>query len=564
MVNLVRRRLLVPVALIGLLIACGQPLNLPADVRLDAITPTTGTAGTHVELAGLFTAATRVEVCGVPLEGLALGKLDRVVIAPGIAGDGSASRTASGVVPAIPAATTCDVTLLVEGVAVAGTNVTFTSPGTTGPGEPEEPGDPEEPSEPVVEGIVVSPSIENLIVGSFTQFRAISVADDSDVTGLVMWSSSDEAVATVSNDPGTSGLVTALGAGVTTIKAESALGSGTGVITVLAGMPTVNGVVVSDMADASIGWSNTSRNIAVGRDLSVHVAWVDNASDVRYSRSRTSGADFEASVLIGSATSTEVSVATSGSDHVYIAYTSALGLGLAQSHDGGDTWSTTDLFTGMLEPQLGLAVHQANVYVMVGSWEGFVLLRSEDYGASFTQVALPFGSLAFFDVLVDPRNGDVYAIGDDPTIYYSISHDAGATFSAAQTVDPTYGVFYSDYSISQLGEIVIAGGIMEAQASLWNIDTDEWSSVPNPGTVIPQGASAAIDGANTIHIINLSEMTPGTIQLATSFDRGLTYDLITVATGTQADIAPSTFVVGSPIIYNDAGVIKYSFIPNAD
>ncbi|HRP48171.1 MAG TPA: Ig-like domain-containing protein, partial [Trueperaceae bacterium] len=403
--------------------------------------------------------------------------------------------------------------------------------------------------------------------GSFTQFRAISVADDSDVTALVTWSSSNEAVATVSNDPGTAGLVTALGAGVTTIKAESALGSGTGVITVLAGMPTVNGVVVSDMAGASIGTSNTSRNIAVGRDLSVHVAWVDGAGDVRYSRSLTAGAAFEASVLIGSASSSEVSIATSGSDHVYIAYTSTVGLVMAQSHDGGDTWLTTDLSTGvpgMLEPQLGLAVHEANVYVMVGSWEGYVLLRSEDYGASFTQVALPFGSLAFFDVLVDPRNGDVYAIGDDPTIYYSVSHDAGATFSAAQAVDPTYGVFYSDYSISQLGEIVIAGGMMEPQASLWNIDTDEWSSVPNPGTVTPQGASAAIDGANAIHIINLSEMTPGTIQLATSIDRGLTYDLITVATGTQADIAPSTFVVGSPIIYNDAGVIKYSFIPNAD
>jgi len=201
---------------------------------------------------------------------------------------------------------------------------------------------------------------------------------------------------------------------------------------------------------------------------------------------------------------------------------------------------------------------------MVDHFDGLALFRSDDGGTTFSRTVLPPMFLAYFDVLVDPRNGDVYAIGDNPTIHFTVSRDSGATFSPVETVPDEYGVFYSDYSIGQLGSIIVAGGMDEVQASLWNLDTNEWTSVPTGGVTRSNGTSAAIDGADVIHILNLSE--PAAFQsgviLSTSTDNGATYSTRQVAEGTQADIAPSPFVVGAPLIYNDAGTIKYSFYPN--
>ncbi|MBW7917458.1 MAG: hypothetical protein H3C53_12365, partial [Trueperaceae bacterium] len=168
-------------------------------------------------------------------------------------------------------------------------------------------------------------------------------------------------------------------------------------------------------------------------------------------------------------------------------------------------------------------------------------------------------SLVYFDVLVDPRNGDVYVVGDDPTIHHAVSHDGGATFSDYTRVDEAYAVYYSDYSIGQLGRIVVAGGGMDLETSVWNVDADAWSRGPGGQPVESERASAAIDAADHIHVISVAM---GAVTLSSSTDSGATYSSVPVASGSEADIAPSTFVVGAPVIYNDEGVIRYAFVPN--
>lgn len=554
-----------------LLAACSTPLLLSTEVRIDAITPATGSEGTQVELAGLFTGDATIEVCGEPIADVSFAGSDRAVVAPGIAASGPGYTLATGTIATVPDGTTCDVVALVGGEPVGEATVTF----TTDPSSEEPDPDPDpEPEEPVIDGISVFPATENLVVGSFTQFRATRIDTEESVTADVTWSSSDPSVATVSNDPGSEGLVTAVAPGEVTIRAESALGNGTGVVTVVAGMIETSGVVVSDADDASIGASATSRNIAVDRDLTVHVAWIDqDDGTVRYSRSTDYGASFEASLEIfpgASVTGTPVvSVATSGADRAYVAIVDGSGqLRLARSSDSGETWTTADVVASAVNPmQFSIATFEEHVYVAVrtGSTD---LLRSSDHGATFDTIADVLPSMAYWDVLVDSRTGEVFVIGDTPTIHYARSSDGGATFTPYETGDSGYEVYYSDYSISQLGDIIIAGASGAETATIWNFDDDTWARASSGENAVPEHASAAIDGANRIHIQNGLDTTGNgtidTIRLSTSSDGGQTYSSVDVASGSEHDIAPSTFVVGAPVIYNDGGVIKYSFVANPE
>jgi hypothetical protein len=69
----------------------------------------------------------------------------------------------------------------------------------------------------------IEPADALVAVGATQQLRAIATLDDGttqDVTTLVVWSSSDASIATLSNDPGTQGLARGLTAGVITPTAS--------------------------------------------------------------------------------------------------------------------------------------------------------------------------------------------------------------------------------------------------------------------------------------------------------------------------------------------------------
>ena len=88
---------------------------------------------------------------------------------------------------------------------------------------------------PTLESIEITPSILQAAAGTKAQFTATGVFTDNstqDLTAQVMWASSDGAVATVSNDPGSNGLATAANVGSTTLTATSGDVSGDTTLTV--------------------------------------------------------------------------------------------------------------------------------------------------------------------------------------------------------------------------------------------------------------------------------------------------------------------------------------------
>lgn len=93
----------------------------------------------------------------------------------------------------------------------------------------------------VLQSLVVTPSQESLPKGASRQFNATGTFSDQSERNLnseVTWSSQDEAVATVSNQSGSQGLVTAVKPGSTTIQAQLGSSQATAQLTVTAAVVT--------------------------------------------------------------------------------------------------------------------------------------------------------------------------------------------------------------------------------------------------------------------------------------------------------------------------------------
>jgi len=135
--------------------------------------------------------------------------------------------------------------------------------------------------------IEVSPTDPSIAHGTTQEFTATGVyTDDSthDLTAEVTWASSNEAVATVSNDAGSKGLAMAAGAGSTTVSATS--GGVTGDTTLTVTDATLVSIEVSP-TDASIVDGTTQEFTATGvytdastQDLTTEVTWASSDDEV--------------------------------------------------------------------------------------------------------------------------------------------------------------------------------------------------------------------------------------------------------------------------------------------
>jgi hypothetical protein len=123
------------------------------------------------------------------------------------------------------------------GVAAGGASITATDPSSTLSGvallavAPLPP-----PPPPTLVAVVVTPAAAQVLAGTVQQFTATGTYSDlstDDITASVTWTSSDPAVATVSNAAGTKGRATGVAEGAATITATATGGTaGSGVLTV--------------------------------------------------------------------------------------------------------------------------------------------------------------------------------------------------------------------------------------------------------------------------------------------------------------------------------------------
>ena len=335
------------------------------------------------------------------------------------------------------------------------------------------------------------------------------------------------------------------------------------------GMPTVSGVQVSDVADATIGNAVTSRNLAIDDAFRVHVAFVDaDTLDVRATRSTDRGETFGASMLVhdGAALleAPAVSVAASG-NHAFLAFLDQNGaLRVARSVDAGANWGAAQVVAvgpfGYGESgtaQLSLAVQGAFVYVAVQD-SSIKLVRSDDFGATFGIVDTGIDPLAFWDVVVDPRNDHVIVIGDYEDVFYASSIDHGLTFGSVAS-PPGVRVVFADAAIGPGGRLLLAS--IDGQEHLWDIDAGTWSSVPSGELPQSEYASGAIDTDGVLHLLTRETLTTA-VRLSSSDDGGATWTTVKVADGEEHDIAAAHRVQGAAYLVNDGGAVTYGFVPN--
>ncbi len=353
----------------------------------------------------------------------------------------------------------------------------------------------------------------------------------------------------------------------------------------------LTGVVVSDVANSSIGRSDTSNNIAVSESGIVHVVWkVPNvmvnppgAQDgVYYARSTDGGASFEPSVRVrdaqglptGAASYIEPEIALSGADDVLIAYPTAQGrMEVVRSTDSGASWEVPLIIgeAGTLSEQKHITADGEYVYVSSNDGDfpvpdsvdngGNTFLRSTDTGASFQSPVTGLMGYPLHTLVVNPLNRDVYIIGTEPTgvneptpVYYTRSTDHGATFEPA--VNSGEIITHAGYCFDRSGRIVIVG--RTGTLLIGDMNTDVWTKTAAIGTSSqPLQSTMAVDGDNTIYRVGTGD--DDQVHVTCSVDGGLSFVDETVDSGFYPNAASSVNMSGIAMVYSRAGVVYYAY-----
>jgi hypothetical protein len=150
--------------------------------------------------------------------------------------------------------------------------------------------------DPVLTAIQVGPSGQGILVTHTLQMKAVGTYDQSsgapkDITGKVLWTTSDEGIATVS----AGGLVTGVGVGTATITASSGVVTGTASITIsLTGVTSIAVTPSSQSVSASGGIPFCLQAIAApsGTDISTTATWTfaDPSNAAETGIAKTTGA----------------------------------------------------------------------------------------------------------------------------------------------------------------------------------------------------------------------------------------------------------------------------------
>jgi hypothetical protein len=196
-------------------------------------------------------------------------------------------------------------------------------------------------------------------------------------------------------------------------------------------------VEVNDVAgDNLIQQANTSRNVAAATDGTIYVAFT-GTNGVRVARSIDRGQTFEPSVLITPDDASEVEVAVAPDGSVFAAWSFNDVISISRSTDEGVTFSSPSS-VGSGGVPMHLAFAGSYVYVLPSEGAGTIFVDANDGVGAFTSTGLP--SEVYSDVMVDPSNGNVFVLGDTPTLSLFESTDHATSFNQIALSDP--GAFY--------------------------------------------------------------------------------------------------------------------------
>ncbi|MCP4707655.1 MAG: hypothetical protein GY869_03435, partial [Planctomycetes bacterium] len=224
---------------------------------------------------------------------------------------------------------------------------------------------------------------------------------------------------------------------------------------IVSAAPLYTNVQVSDVGVGNtISYSNTTRNVVVSQLGTIYVVYHGD-NGIYAARSTDRGQTYSSTVQISAFDgAAEIAVASDGT--VYVAWVEDGNFMFSRSLDNGATFSAP-VSIGNTESNTA-HMNTSGSYVYLIDRTGVDLLVSGDNGASFTQHPASPTARIFSDVHVDPGNGDVIVVTDDPVVRYLISTDQADSFDPE--VQPGGDIYYSTTaaSISQGGRYVFISG----------------------------------------------------------------------------------------------------------
>jgi hypothetical protein len=350
--------------------------------------------------------------------------------------------------------------------------------------------------------------------------------------------------------------------------------------------------VVSDVANASIGRSDMSNNIAVSESGVIHIVWkvpnamsaTPNAEDgIYYSRSTDGGVTFEAGVKIRdaeglpteSANLIEPEIACNGYDNVYITYPTAdKQLEIIRSTDSGENWGTPLPIgdVGTLSEQKHITTDGDYVYISANDGDapqaasvdngGNTFIRSTDFGVTFQSPITGLMGYPLHALLVNPLNGDIYIVGTEPTgvnvatpVFYVRSTDHGVTFESP--VDTSQTITHAGYCFDSLGRIVVVG--RTGTMIIGDMNTDVWTKTEViSSSSKPLQSTMAVDGDGTIYRVG-TNATDSRIHVTYSLDGGTSFIDEAIDDGSYPNAASSVNMSGISMVYMEGGVVYYAY-----
>jgi hypothetical protein len=205
---------------------------------------------------------------------------------------------------------------------------------------------------------------------------------------------------------------------------------------------TITEITIDSASDRKLFPSNTSRKIAVSPNGTIFLLYSGTAGNY-VAKSTDGGATFSTS----SSTVTpagEAEIAVSSNGDVFLAWVVSNEVKVIRSTDSGATWGSVVDAGSLTTSAIHMAVDREYVYIL--NRTGTTILRSADYGSTWSSSTVSAKSWAYSDILVDPTSGVIYVFADDPSVSYYSSSNRGASFTAENVTGKQ--VYYSTAAIA--------------------------------------------------------------------------------------------------------------------
>ncbi|MCL2778105.1 MAG: IPT/TIG domain-containing protein [Polyangiaceae bacterium] len=317
-------------------------------------------------------------------------------------------------------------------------------------------------------------------------------------------------------------------------------------------LQTAPAVVSGTRTDCTVFPSNTGRKIAAAANGFIYAGFMCGGQGYVAS-SYDAGATFSPALAIPGFTGmTELALQAGPCNHLYAAGFSGSNVVFSASADAGKTFSSAVTIASMHNNSVSLAALGSNVYVGYDTISQLTACGNTNYGVGAFICASVSTSVVFMDIFVDPANGDVWLVADDPNFHLARSTDGGLTFGPV--INPTGATMYSDWTFTNSRFYVAGSGNTDSDLyALPASDPTAVESIPGVMSFQPWQGAISSDARGNVYIAAQDWMNGNAAVLqqyvfgAPAIPAGRSIEANTSSPGVVGGLGASAVVV-----YNDA------------